>query len=173
MLGGFFLAILLMVGGWLLISELPQATGGDPAFYQSLLRTLTYAVLTVPVQLGVGLFLAYLLFYEVKFGKSFYRIIFFIPYIAPVSATAVVFAVIFSANDTSPANQFMHLLGLPMQRWLVEQRGVFQIIAQLIGGPRTQLPEVLAGPQLPLVAAILFAIWVYSGYDAVIFLAGV
>src|SRR5260221_2358661 len=173
MLGGLFLAILLMVGGGLLISELPQATGGDPAFYQSLLRTLTYAALTVPVQLGVGLFLAYLLFYEVKFGKSFYRIIFFIPYIAPVSATAVVFAVIFSANDTSPANQFMHLLGLPMQRWLVEQRGVFQIIAQLIGGPRTQLPEVLAGSQPPPAAATLVVIFGFKGRDGECFLGGV
>ncbi|MEP7286354.1 MAG: sugar ABC transporter permease, partial [Chloroflexota bacterium] len=98
--------------------------------------------------------------------------VFFIPYIAPVTATAVVFSVIFSPRDSSPANQFIHLLGLPTQRWLVEQRGVFEIIAQLIGGRQTQLPPILAGPQLHLLAAILFAVWVYSGYDAVIFLAG-
>ncbi len=172
LLGTLGCAILLMIGGWLFIGELPQAAGGDPAFYQGLLRTLTYAALTVPMQLGLGLLLAYLLFYEVTRGKSFYRIVFFIPYIAPVAATAVVFVVIFSQRDVSPSNQFMHLLGLPTQRWLVEQRGVFQIIAQLIGGRQTQLPDVLAGPSLPLLSAIIFAIWVYSGYDAVIFLAG-
>jgi ABC-type sugar transport system permease subunit len=172
MLGTLGTAILLMIGGWLFISELPQAAGGDPAFYQGLLRTLTYAALTVPLQLGIGLLLAYLLFYEVKWGKSFYRIVFFIPYIAPVAATAAVFAVIFSLRDTSPANQLVHLFGIPQQKWLIEQRGIFQIIAQLIGGARTQLPDILAGPSLPLLIAILFAIWVYSGYDAVIFLAG-
>jgi multiple sugar transport system permease protein len=166
-------AILLMVGGWLFIGQLPEvAARGDPEFYQSLLRTATYAALTVPVQLSLGLLLAYLLFYEVRWGKSFYRIVFFIPYVAPTVATAAVFAVIFSLDKESPANQIVHLLGIPPQQWLRDTRGVFEIVAQLIGGRQVHLPSFLVGPSLPLMSAIIYSIWVFSGYDSVIFLAG-
>jgi ABC-type sugar transport system permease subunit len=69
MLAMLGIAVMLMIGGWMLIGQLPAAAAsGDPEFYQSLLRTATYAVLTVPVQLGLGLLLAYLLFYEVGRG---------------------------------------------------------------------------------------------------------
>ncbi len=173
MLGTFGIAILLMVGGWLFIGELPNAAAsGDAEFYLSLLRTATYSVATVPVQLGLGLLLAYLLFHEVTVGKSFFRIVYFVPYIAPTVATATVFAVIFSLRPESPANQFMQLLGLPPQQWLRDNRGIFEIIVQTIGGRQTQLPSFLVGPTLPLTAAIIYSIWVFSGYNAVIFLAG-
>ncbi len=169
----FLVAIGLMIGGWLLIGELPNAVvSGDKEFYDSLLRTATYAFVTVPLQLGLGLLLAYLLFHEVTVGKSIYRLIFFIPYIVPTVATATVFMVIFSLADESPANQFMHLLGLPSQQWLRNPAGIFQIIAQIIGGPDTKLPAFLVGPSLPLSTAILYGTWVFSGYNAVIFMAG-
>ena len=173
MVASIGIALLLMIGGWLVIGELPQAAaGGDQAFYNSLLRTVTYAALTVPTQLTLGLLLAYLLFFEVKRGKSLYRIIFFIPYIAPAVATASVFTVIFSLRGSSPANQLAHLFGIPQQEWLRSTQGVFQIVAQLVGGSQTQLPDFLVGPSLPLMCAIIYTIWVFSGYDSVIFLAG-
>lgn len=171
----FLVAIILMIGGWLFIGELPSAgSGGDPAFYLSLLRTATYASVTVPVELLLGLLLAYLLFHEVTWGKSLYRVIFFIPYIAPTVATATVFAMIFSDKPTGFLNNLLSSLGVPAQRWLVDPRGIFEIIA--VGGKRTlnpsSLPPFLVGPSMPLVAAMLFGIWVFSGYNAVIFLAG-
>src|SRR5258708_5647659 len=173
MLGMIGIAILFMIGGWLFISQLPgAAVNGDTEFYQSLLRTATYSLLTVPTQLGLGLLLAYLLFYEVRRGKSFYRVVFFIPYIAPTVATAAVFSVIFSLSSDAPANQFMTLFGLPQQQWLRSTQGVFQLVAQWIGGRQTQLPSFLVGPSLPLLSAIIYSVWVFSGYDAVIFLAG-
>lgn len=166
-------AILLMVGGWLFIGQLPEAAArGDPQFYQALLRTATYALMTVPVQLGLGLLLAYLLFYEVRRGKSLYRVVFFIPYVAPTVATAAVFAVIFSLDPQSPANQIVRLFGLPAQQWLRDTRGIFEIAAQIIGGRQVHLPSFLVGPSLPLLSAIIYSIWVFSGYDSVIFLAG-
>jgi len=173
MLSTLLIAIFLMIGGWLFIGEIPQAAGtGDTDFYDSLVRTATYALLTVPVQLGIGITLAYLLFHEVRRGKGIFRLIFFVPYIAPTVATAAVFILIFNAADISPMNQLMKSLGLPPQEWLQSQQGVFQILATIIGGRGTRLPEYLAGPSLPLLSAILFAIWVFSGYNAVIFMAG-
>lgn len=174
MLLTFGCAILFMVGGWLFIGELPHAAAtGDEAFYQSLLRTATYAVLTVPLQLLLGLLLAYLLFNEVKWGKAGFRIIYFLPYVAPTIATAAVFAMIFSIRPQSPANQFLTVFGLPPQEWLRDPKGVFELIARGIAHKDVQqLPPFLVGPSLPLLSAVLYSVWVFSGYNAVIFLAG-
>lgn len=166
------LAILLAVAGWLLIGELPQAMAvGDPQFFQSLLITTTYALGTVPVQLSLGLFLAYLLFYEVRLGKSLYRMIYFMPYVAPTVATATVFGIIFSSRPYSLANRALGLLGIDPLSWLLESKGIFQIIAERIT-PGVVLPDFLMGPSLALISIILYNIWVFSGYNAVIFLAG-
>ena len=173
MLGFLMLAIVLAVGGWLLIGEIPQAMSiGDTEYYNSLVITTAYAIGTVPVQLGLGIFLAYLMFYEVSIGKSFYRMVYFMPYIAPTVATATVFGIIFSSRDYSLANRTLGLFGIPAQGWLLESKGVFQIIAELIAGPGIHLPDFLVGPSLALVAIILYNIWVFAGYNAVIFLAG-
>ncbi|HVO42415.1 MAG TPA: ABC transporter permease subunit [Aggregatilineales bacterium] len=169
----FGIALLLMVGGWLFISELPDAASlGDPEFFVSMLRTVTYTFITIPIQLAIGLLLAYLLFHEVDRGKSLYRLIFFIPYVAPTVATAAVFTVVFSLSADSPSNLVMRALGLPVQQWLRNPSGVFQLIAQWISGPQVQLPSFLVGPTLPLLTAIAFSVWVFSGYNTVIFLAG-
>lgn len=171
---GLGIAICLLAGGWLFLGELPIALAkGDPEFYQSLIRTVIYAALTVPIQLVIGLGLAYLLYYEITWGKTMYRLIYFIPYIAPTVATATVFAMIFSSDTrTGPINVFMQSIGLPPQEWLRNPKGVFQLIAEFIGGAGTRLPQFLQGPALPLLAAIIYGIWVFSGYNAVIFMAG-
>lgn len=172
MLGSLLVAVCLMVGGYFFITELPGAlTGGDKAYYDSLIRTVTYAVLTVPIQLALGLALAYLLFHEIRQGKALYRLIFFMPYIAPTVATAAVFAMLFSSSPLGPINQFVMSLGFPAQEWLQTTKGIFEVLAERIS-PGTVLPNYLIGPSLPLLAAIIYAIWVFSGYNAVIFMAG-
>lgn len=172
MLGTLFIALCLMIGGYFFIGELPGAlAAGDKAYYDSLIRTVTYAIGTVPLQLILGLALAYLLFHEVKRGKGMYRLIFFLPYIAPTVATAAVFAMIFSSSKISPANQIVGGFGLPPQEWLQTTKGIFEIIAERIS-PGTRLPNFLIGPSLPLLSAILYAIWVFSGYNAVVFMSG-
>ncbi len=167
------LAIVLAIGGWLLIVELPQAmASGDLSYYQSLLITVSYALGTVPLQLGLGLFLAYILFYEVRFGKSFYRVVYFIPYVAPTVVTATVFGIIFSPRPYSLANQVLTALGIQPVGWLQESKGVFLVIAQMLWGPDVIVPSFLAGPSLALISIIIYSIWVFAGYNAVIFLAG-
>jgi ABC-type sugar transport system permease subunit len=172
--GTVLLAIMVAVAGWLLIGELPHAMAvGDQDYFQALLITVYYATGTVPVQLGLGLFLAYLLFYEIGIGKSLYRVIYFMPYVAPTVATATVFGIIFSSRSYSLANRFMGFFGVqdPLN-WLLESKGIFQIIAERIAGPEVALPEFMVGPSLALVSIILYNIWVFSGYNSVIFLAG-
>ncbi|NLX08052.1 MAG: sugar ABC transporter permease [Chloroflexi bacterium] len=171
------LAILLMIGGWLLISELPQTMrlAGREArdTYDATMRTAMYSLGTVPVQLGLGLLLAYLLFSEVRWGKGLFRVIYFMPYIAPSVATATVFLVIFSLNENSLANQGLGLLGLDPLRWLKEPEGIVRLFySRILGGDSVNIPAALQGPSLALTTVILYNIWVFAGYNAVVFLAG-
>ncbi len=173
MWGAILLAIAVAVAGWLLISELPQAMAvGDADYYTSVLVTASYALGTVPVQLSLGIFLAYLMFYEIGIGKAAYRMIYFMPYVAPTVATATVFGIIFSSRAYSLSNKALGLLGIEPLSWLFESKGVFQILAEMIAGPDVTLPAFLVGPSLALVSIILYNIWVFSGYNSVIFLAG-
>ena len=119
----------------------------------------------MPFQLAIGLGLAYLLFQNIK-GKAFFRIVYFLPYIMPFVATSIVFNLIFSFRPSSLANHVLQFFGVPVQKWITEPTGIFQ----LIFGPQT--PSVLVGPSLALLVIMLYTTWTYIGYDAVIFLAG-
>lgn len=175
--GTIVLAVAMMVGGWLLIGEVPRALdlGGRETeeALNALNRTAMYSIGTVPVQLALGLFLAYLLFSEISWGKSLYRVIYFMPYIAPSVATSTVFLVIFRLEPTSLANRAARLLGFDPLTWLKEPQGIIRIFyAQILGGNPLNIPESLAGPSLALTTVILYNIWVFAGYNAVVFLAG-
>ena len=176
MMGSLFIASALMVGGWMLLSELPATftVAGQDAIEvrNSLVRTATFSLGTVPPQLMIGILLAYLLFYEIGIGKGLYRLIYFMPYITPQVATAAIFTVIFSLEATGLANQFLGLVGIDELLWLKESKGITQVIYEILGGDPTHVPRILEGPSLALTTVILFNIWVYAGYNAVIFLAG-
>ena len=155
--------ISLAVGGYLLMAELPAAlAAADEDLLQGFWITIMYALGTVPVQLAIGLLLAYLLFQPIRF-RAFFRMVYFIPYITPFVATSIVFRIIFNAPETAPANRMLSLFGIEPQRWILERNP----IGELLG-----LPDFLAGPALALVVIMIYSTWTYIGYDAVIFLAG-
>jgi len=159
-------ALLLMVGGYLLVSQIPDAiTEADDDLLQGFWVTVLYVIGTVPVQLALGLLLAYLLF-NLKDGKGFFRVIYFLPYITPFAATAVVFSTFFSNRDTSPINRVMGLVGIDPQKWLNEPKPINELILGI------ELPQLLEGPGLALVVIMIWATWTYIGYDTVIFMAG-
>jgi multiple sugar transport system permease protein len=161
-------AAMLLVGAWFLIGELPRVfAAGDESWWLGLLSTFYYALGTIPAQLILALLLATLLFQELK-GKSVFRMIFFIPYIAPFVGTAAVFRIIFSQRPESPMNQFLGALGLDPLRWLNEPTGIFQMIV----GPSVELPVWAAGPSLALIVIIIYGTWTFVGFNTVIFLAG-
>ena len=102
--------------GWGMMLE-----AGDKKFLQSLPITLFYSISTVPAELAIALVLAYVLFQKIR-GKEFFRMLYFLPYITPVVATAVVFRTIFSPRETSLSNQIITSLGMDPQKWLFEPR---------------------------------------------------
>ncbi len=161
-------AAFLLIAGWLVIPVgwERMMVAGDKNFLGSLPITLFYALSTVPAELFIAMILAYILFQKIR-GQEFFRMLYFLPYITPVVAAAVVFRTIFSPRETSLANQFLDFFNLPIQKWLFEPRSVTGI---LLGNPDVQ--GFLAGPSLALVSVALFGIWTYVGYNTVIFLAG-
>jgi len=157
--------ILLAAGVSVALGWGRMVEAGDDEFWRSLVITLFYAFGTIPLQISLALLLAVGLFQRIR-GQEALRMIFFLPYITPLVASAVVFGVIFSSRETSLANQVVTALGLPAQRWLAEPRPVTELLFGL------ELPGLWAGPSLALVTIILFGVWTYVGWNVVVFLAG-
>lgn len=161
-------AAILLVGAWFGISYGwgQMKAAGDSDFLNSLPITLFYALTTVPVQLALAMVLAYILFQKIR-GKEFFRMLYFLPYITPVVASAVVFRSIFNPRASSLANLFLERIQIDPQKWLFEPRPVNEILFGL-----KDLEGFWAGPSLALVSIALFGIWTFVGYNTVIFLAG-
>jgi multiple sugar transport system permease protein len=135
--------------------------------WHSLLVTATYALMSVPLQLGIGLGVAYLLYQKVR-GQNFFRTVLFLPYITSTVASAAIWSYLYSP-DNGVLNGVLKGIGLVPQHWLTEPKGVFALMAQGFG---LTLPTWAAGPSLALVSLIVFTTWVFVGYDIAIFLAG-
>ncbi len=157
-------------GVWLATIWPVVSMDADADFYQSLSVTIWYSIGTVPMQLGISMVIAYMLYQPIK-GQAMFRIIFFIPFIAPAVATAGIFQAMFNLRDSSMANQFFSLLGGDPLRWLREPASAISAIAVGLG-VESAADWTVSGPSLALLVIILYNIWVYVGYDTVIFLAG-
>ncbi len=165
----FAAAIFLMTGSWVLIAELPAVIAeGNSDWWQGLKQTLFYVIGTLPIELSLGLFLAVLMFQEIK-GKGLFRMIFFLPYITPAVGAAGVFRVIFTGNPSGLINTALAQLGFESMGWLNEPAGINQLIGEALS---LNIPDWAAGPSLALVVAVIFGIWKYTGYNVVFFLAG-
>lgn len=163
-------ATVFIIGGWIMVGELPIAVAaGDPDLWIGLRTTLFYALGTIPFQLVFSLFLAVLLFQKFK-GSQLFRILFFLPYVTPSVASAAVFRQIFSNRLQAPANSILRAVGLDPLQWLWEPKGVLQLLADKIG--IHAWPAWANGPSLALVVVMIYSIWMYVGYDIVIYLAG-
>ena len=163
-LGG---AAMLIVGAWVLIAEAPRIIAqGDKVWWYGLLATFYYSLGTIPFQLIIALVLAVLLFQNIK-GRGFFRVMYFLPYIAPFVGTAAVFKIIFSSRPTAPINAILGFFGIPTQAWINEPAGIFNMIT-----PGVHLPVWAAGPSLALVVIMIYGIWTFFGFNTVIFLAG-
>lgn len=173
LIGAIVAATALIAGGvWIATIWPVVSQDSDAKFYQSLAITVWYSLLTVPVQLGIAMGLAYLLYQPIR-AKGPLRIIYFIPYIAPTVATAGIFSVLFSLRPTSFANQIWTFFGGEPVRWLREPASAVGTLAESLGLISADAASAITfGPSLALIVVILYNIWVFVGYDTVIFLAG-
>lgn len=157
--------VLIAAGLTLALGWTDMTADGDLKFLNAIPITLYYSIGTVPAEIGIALVLAYLLFQNIR-GKSFFRMLYFLPYVTPAVATAVVFRSIFSPRDSSLANRVLEWIGYETQKWLKEPDPFNEIILKL------HLEGFFAGPSMALTSIIFFGIWTYIGYNTVIFLAG-
>lgn len=163
-------AMVFITGGWIMVGELPIiVASGDPDLWVGLRATLFYSLGTIPFQLGISIFLAVLLFQKLK-GSQFFRMMFFLPYVTPAVASAAVFRQIFSNRLQAPINAGLRFLGLEPLQWLWEPKGIFRLMATGLG--IENWPAWADGPSLALVVIMIYSIWVFVGYDTVIYLAG-
>jgi multiple sugar transport system permease protein len=90
----------------------------DKLYLRSLLNTLFYAGLSVPLGLALALALALLLNSGVR-GLTVYRTIFFLPALVPMVALAVLWLWIFN-GEYGVLNVFLAKVGIPAPGWLTD-----------------------------------------------------
>ncbi|HEY42359.1 MAG TPA: sugar ABC transporter permease [Anaerolineae bacterium] len=162
-------ALVLLVGGWLLIGELPAViAAGDEDMWSGLKVTIFYSLGTVPFELAISMFLAILLFQKLA-GSELFRMLYFLPYVTPFVASATVFRQMFSVRPQAPVNRVLNFLGLETLQWIQEPKGIFQLLGDSAG---IDIPSWAVGPSLALVVIMIYSIWVFVGYNTVIYLAG-
>ncbi len=108
-------------------------------FWNAFFNTIGYAGGVVVIGLLLALGLA-LLLDKVQEGRDFYRTAFFLPNVTSLVAVAAVWKVMFTsysstalskANLNHPGgllNWLFSGFGLPMQRWLLDERGIFTLL---------------------------------------------
>ena len=127
--------------GWRNYTRLAQ----DPAFWEVLGNTLTYAVSVVLIAQGLAFFVALLLNRRVP-GQPFFRTVAFTPHITTTAAAALVWVLMLDPR-MGPLSAVYDLLGVAGPRWL-------------------------SSTALALWAIILVGIWKEIGFSSVFFLAG-
>ena len=127
---GAITALVLIAGGFAISAGWARVIAtGDTRFLEALPITLYYSLGTVPAEIVIALILAYILFQKIR-GQEFFRMLYFLPYITPVVATAVVFRTIFSPRETSLANQVVGVFGMGPFKWLFESKPFNEIFGR-------------------------------------------
>ena len=156
----FIIGIYLININWgIMISE------GDDDYLYSLIYTLYYSLFTIIFEVGLGLVIAFALYQKLA-GKQFFQMILLFPYITPAVMGAAVFFLIFGKAETSFLNQFVGLFGIEPQLWLFDKRPITEVLFGV------KIDGLFAGPSLALTSSIFYGIWSYTGYYAIILLAG-
>ncbi len=117
----------------------------DPDFYLSLKNTFYFVLGAVPLSIIISLGFALLLNSNIKLN-SFFRSIYFLPFVTSTAALAIIWRWIFN-GDYGLANYLVISLGGKKIKWLTD-------------------------PTLTIPILVLFNVWKGIGYKIIIFLAG-
>lgn len=103
---------------WIGLANYREMLLEDQLFRQSLLRTLYYCALSIPLTLIGSFFVAVLMNQSVR-GISFFRTVWYLPALVPAAAAAALWRWILN-RDFGLVNELLYRLGLPTPGWLVE-----------------------------------------------------
>ena len=116
----------------------------SPDFWPALRNTFVFALLYVPISVGLSLLLALSLSSRIR-GRGALRVLFFIPVVTPMVANVLVW------------------------KMMLQPQGLFNGLAQSWFG--VQLPNFLADPQWAMIMVVIMSVWQGLGYNMLIFSA--
>lgn len=118
----------------------------DPIFGKVMGNTAYFVLLSVPIQMLIGLLCALALNRAIR-GQTFFRVAYFLPVVTSTIAAALVWAWLFNANV-----------------------GLINVLLTLLGV--SEPPQWLSSTRWAMPAVIIVSIWQNVGYAMVLFLAG-
>lgn len=122
---------------------------GDPVLMKALTNTLMFVGVTVVLNIAFSLMIAQLIsIFKSNKIRAFFRMAFFLPCVAPLVASSVVWARSIYPTATGLANMMLKTIGVNPVNWLGD-------------------PNVL------MWSIIVFTIWVDIGYNIILFSAGI
>ena len=134
-----------LVGGTRFVGfENYQKAFVDQKFWAGVLTLVKFALMQIPVMLGLALLFALILDSGVVYLRGFFRVSFFIPYAVPTVVAALLWGYLYSPVS-GPAAQIATALGWPKPDFL---------------SPSTILPSIAN-----------IATWEYMGYNMIIYFA--
>ena len=163
----FLLSLVFLIISLILINyswSIMMSTG-DEDFLNSLIYIFYYSFFAITTEVGLGLLIAYALYQKLK-GKQLFQMILLLPYITPAVMGGAVFFLIFGKAENSILNEFIGLFGYDPQMWLFDKRKLSEILFGI------KINGFFAGPSLALTTSIFYGVWSYTGYYAIILLAG-
>lgn len=121
---------------------------GDPVFWTALRHVLVFGVLTIVVQMAIGLVVAVLLSGDAVRGKAIYKVVMFLPVVLAPAAVATAFRSILSPNGALNGLLSSVLPGAVTTAWL-------------------------ADPDLVIYALVAINIWQWSGFSFLLYQAAI
>jgi len=121
----------------------------DPVFYKALSNTLYFVTASTVINLVATLIIAQLIC-NLKRNKfrSFFRVIFFLPCVAPIAATGLIWSYMYDPRVGFINATLNKYFNIPPRIWL--------------GDAATVLPAI-----------VIFSLWADIGYNIVLFCAGI
>ena len=162
-----FISLLLLIVSLFLIniSWADMMAKGDEDFLNSLIYIFYYSFFAITIEVGLGLLIAFALYQKLK-GKQFFQMVLLFPYITPAVMGGAVFFIIFGKAENSILNEFIGYFGYDPQMWLFDKRKLSEVLFGI------KMEGFFAGPSLALTTSIFYGVWSYTGYYAIILLAG-
>lgn len=149
-------------------------------FMTAVRNNFYFVLFVVPLQTALALFLAVLVNDKLLKGKSFFRTAFYFPSVTSSIAITLVF--IFLLQGSGAVNRILSFVGIKGPNWLIDKRGLFQLIFGLFGvhAPpgwashkiaSLSIWDWIAGPSIGMTVIIVLVIWTTSGTFMLMFLA--
>ena len=131
---------------WVGTKNYDKLLTNDDMFKHAITNTFYFAFISIPVNLTISIFIAYLLNKPLR-GMRFYRTMFYIPSLVPIVALTLLFRWVL-APDTGLLNRSLELIGIDGPAWLFEPQWVkAALIIMGLWGIGGSMVLILAGMQ--------------------------